>query len=132
MLKAINSLARLSGGSDESSNERLKPPKPPDTSRYLIEAVELGYLAVAGLRVTWFDAPASCFFVLVFRTLTVYFLSARSFRQNCRGYMTYRTATVSDILSMRRLQNMRRHICVNAVFPKLFMKLFFIFVAIAD
>jgi hypothetical protein len=45
--------------------------------------------------------------------------------------MTYMVATVSVAAIMSIEQNISRHICVNAVFPRLVMRLLLIFVAIA-
>jgi hypothetical protein len=42
---------------------------------------------------------------------------------------TYGIARASDAATIKRLQNMRRHICVNAVLPRFASRLFLILVA---
>jgi hypothetical protein len=124
-LKEMNSLAKLSGAKEVTSNERLKPPKPPESSarRWESDLRHSGGLGRPGGR-----SLHHCF---------SYSFAIPKLHDVIRTGVTgeklntYGTATASEAPRRARPHNMRRHIWVSAVLPRLLIRLFLNLVAMA-
>jgi hypothetical protein len=96
------------------------------SSRELFELLTVGYQAVIGVVKRIFRHSLAVLLLVVVRYAQPAIISGS--KTIC--YCTYGTARKIDAAIRPILQNMSRHICVRAVFPKLEIRLFLIFVAI--
>jgi hypothetical protein len=127
-LKEMNSLARLSGGREVSSSERLKPPKPPESCsrRWEFDMRHSAGLGRPGGRSLHHCFSNSFSMPKLHDVIRIGLSNKKSAVSN-----TYGTATASEAPRRARPQNMRRHIWVRAVLPRLLIRLFLILVAMA-